>query len=60
MEYVIGIIIGLLLGIVVGFIVNRYLLTAANKQMVDAAKAESLLYAKEAELKAERQEHNLI
>lgn len=53
MEYLIGIIIGLLLGVVVGFIVNRYLLTAANKQMIDAAKAQSELYAKEAEIKAE-------
>lgn len=53
MEYVIGIIIGLLLGVVVGFLVNRYLLTAANKQMIDAAKAQSELYAKEAEIKAE-------
>ena len=52
MEYLIGI-IGLLLGVVVGFIVNRNFLTAANKQMIEAAKAQSELYAKDAEIKAE-------
>lgn len=52
MEYLIGI-IGLLLGVVVGFIVNRNFLKAANKQMIEAAKAQSELYAKDAEIKAE-------
>lgn len=54
MELVIGIIIGALVGIIAGFVINRFLLNSANNKLIEAAKAQAELYAKEAEIKAEK------
>lgn len=54
MELVIGIIIGALVGIIAGFVINRFLLNSANNKLIEAAKAQAEIYAKEAEIKAEK------
>ncbi|MEL6843352.1 MAG: Rnase Y domain-containing protein, partial [Bacteroidota bacterium] len=52
-EILIGLAIGLLVGIVIGYMINRFLLTTANKKMIENAKDKAEHVIKEAELKGE-------
>ncbi|MFN0202930.1 MAG: ribonuclease Y [Bacteroidia bacterium] len=51
---IIFLVVGALIGLVAGFVINRYLLTAANKRLEEAAQAQANLFLKEAEVKAEK------
>ncbi|MBX7241809.1 MAG: ribonuclease Y [Bacteroidia bacterium] len=53
MEILIGIVIGILAGTLIGFFINRYLLTAANERLLEAAQSKAELFRKDAEIKAE-------
>ncbi len=53
MEILVGVVVGILIGAVVGFVINRYLLTAANNRLMEAAQSSAELFRKEAEIKAE-------
>ncbi|MEL7533764.1 MAG: ribonuclease Y [Bacteroidota bacterium] len=52
-EIIIGLLIGIVVGIVLGYLINRFMLTTANKKMVENAKDKADLLVKEAELKGE-------